>query len=366
MGKKAKTGNPPPPAHDRPTIDALVHHLPSYRPADPKTGLILQKTTLTKSICHICMYGDAVESYINHALVFPANNPKAFADQITKDILGHIFPPDFHPEFNQYVSISTNLLIEKFEELAAAGLSLPNTIEQIKADQEEFVTHEIDAVIYVQDATIREQWMEIKMFTCPDQSAKVIRRLLQPKELVSYFTTNDYLGLMGFSLICTPDGVPVSTQKVSPVGLEGWSGWMIHLLVFDQGVCTDPRSTSDLADWLLAQVKGDLEKMAAHVGLNKENCFFQMTENFVKVVKMTQIIEEFKEELMQEREAKEREREAKEREREAKEREREAKERAQREAEKAQREAEKAQREAEKAKQRIAELEKELARYKKA
>jgi hypothetical protein len=359
MGKKTKTGNPPLPTLDRPTIGTLVHHLPSYRPADPKTGLILQKTMLTKSICHISMYGDAVESYINHALVFPANNPKAFADQITKDVLGQIFPPDFYPEFNQYVSISTALLIEKFEELAAAGLSLPKTIEQIKANQEEFVTHEIDAVIYVQAAAIREQWMEIKMFTCPDQSAKVIRRLLQPKELVSYFATNDYLGLMGFSLICTPDGVPVSTQKVSPVGLEGWSGWMIHLLLLDQGVCTDPRSKSDLADWLLAQVRGDLDKMAAHVGLNKENCFFQMTENFVKVVKMTQIIEEFKEELMQERKAKEQERKAKEQERKAKEQERKAKEQ-ERKAK------EEALKDAEKAKQRIVELEKELAQYKKA
>ena len=338
MGKKPKATTPPSPAHDRPTIDALVRHLPPYRPANPKTGLILQKTMLTRSIAHICMYGDAVESYINHALVFPANNPKAFADQITKDVLGHIFPPDFHPEFNQYVSISTSLLVQKFEELAAAGLTLPNAIDRIKTAQEEFVTHEIDAVIYVQAADAREHWMEIKMFTCPEQSAKVIRRLLQPKALVSYFTTNDYLGLMGFSLLCTADGVPLPTQRESPAGLEGASSWMINLLVFDPGVYMDPRSTNDLADWLLTQVHGDLEKMAAHVGLNKENCFFQMTENFVKVVRMTQIIEEFKEELMQEREAKEREREAK----------------------------EKAQRDAEKAKQRIAELEKELARYKKA
>lgn len=251
--------------------------------------------------------------------MFPANNPKAFADQITKDVIGQIFPPDFHPEFNQYVSISSSLYIERFDELDKSNLTLPRAIEFIKSNQEEFINHEIDAVIYVNAAAFREKWMEIKMFTCPDQSAKIINRLLQPKTLKSYFATNDYLGLMGFSLICTKDGTPVPYQKITPKGLEGLSSWMIHFLLFDQGICNDTRPTHELGGWILTQIQAELDEMTTRMGLNKYNCFFKMTENFVKVVKMAQLLEEYKEELIIERKAKEEERKAKDEERKAKE-----------------------------------------------
>jgi len=315
------------------TINTLVQHIPTYQSADSQTGVIISKTMLTDSICHVCIYGKNIESYINHSLVFPANNPKAFADQITKDVVGLIFPADFQPEFNQYVSISSSLLLDRFDELNRSGLTLSKAIEKIKANQEEFVTHEIDAVIYVSSAAIREKWMEIKLFTCPDQSAKILNRLLQPKQLKEYFTTNDYLGLMGFSLVCTNDGVPIPHQKIPPVGLKGMSSWMIHFLLCDQGICDDPRSTTDLGTWLLTQIQLELQKMTTKVGLNNYNCFFRMTENFVKVVKMAQLLEEFKEELKEyqeeikkERKAKEEARMREEEERKAKEEERKAKE----------------------------------------
>jgi hypothetical protein len=334
-GKKPKKCNPI--LHPFASINALISHLPLYSGADPKTELIISNKKLTESIRLISIYGNDVFSYINHSLVYPANNPKAFADQITKDVIGKVFPPDFHPEFNQYVSISTSLLFEKLEELAQSKISLLKAIEKMKNEQEEFVTHEIDAVIYVNSAEMKEKWMEIKLFTCPNQSAKVINRLLQPKEMKSYFLKNDYLGLMGFSLICTKDGVPVPYQKIPPIGLEGMSSWMIHLLLFDQGVCEDPRSTNNLGEWILEQIQAELDEMTHRLDLNKYDCFFRMTENFVKVVRMAQLLEEYKEELTQARKAKEEERKAKEEERKAK----------------------------ENALKRIAELEKELAKYKK-
>jgi uncharacterized membrane protein YukC len=108
---------------------------------------------------------------------------------------------------------------------------------------------------------------------------------------------------------------------------------MIHFLLCDQGICDDPRSTTDLGTWLLTQIQLELQKMTTKVGLNNYNCFFRMTENFVKVVKMAQLLEEFKEELKEyqeeikkERKAKEEARMREEEERKAKEEERKAKE----------------------------------------
>ena len=80
---------------------------------------------------------------------------------------------------------------------------------------------------------------------------------------------------------------------------------MIHLLLFDQGICDDPRSTPDLSEWILSEINSQLDEMTNKVGLNKQNCFFKMTENFVKVVKMAQLLEEYKEELIAELKAKE-------------------------------------------------------------
>jgi hypothetical protein len=333
MGKKTIQSKSSSLHPEKAKINTLLNHLPPLKVADPKTDVIMSMKMLTPSCYHISMYGKPVETYINQSLVFPANNPKAFADQITKQVIGKIFPPDFHPEFNQYVSISSSLYLERFDELAKTNIPLPKAIEKIKSNQEDFINHEIDAVIYVNSSVVQEKWMEIKMFTCPDQSAKVINRLLQPKELKSYFLTNDYLGLMGFSLICTKDGTPVPYQKIHPKGLEGMSSWMIHFLLFDQGICDDPRPTSELADWILTQIQIELDEMTSRMDLNKYNCFFKMTENFVKVVRMAQLLEEYKEklkdykeelkeykeELKQLRKAKEEERKAKEEERKTKE-----------------------------------------------
>jgi hypothetical protein len=335
MGKKTFSNTPKNESLAFSPVTDLVAHLPSFRPLTDPHGLMLKKTMIAPSICLLSIYGKAIEHYINHALIFPANNPKAFADQITKDVLGQVFPPDFHPEFNQYVSISSSLSLTRFEELLNSGLSSSQQIEKVKANQEEFLTHEIDAVIYVTPAEMRERWIEIKLFTCPEQSAKIISRLIQPQALQSYFATNDYLGLMGFSLICTDDGLPLPYQRHPPAVMKETGSWMIHLLLFDAGICLDRRSASQLGDWLLTQLGVDLHEMTTRLGLNTLGCFFRMTENFVKVVRMTQIIEEYKEELLQERKAREEERKAREEERKANQK-------------------------------KIAALEKELAKYKKS
>ena len=293
-------------------ITELVNHLPSLRMPTLQNNTIILKRMVNSSICLLSIYGKSVEDYINQALVFPANNPKAFADRITRDVIGQIFPPHYKPEFNQYVSISTALVLEKLDELSQITKNVPDAIQKIKENQEDFITHEIDAIIYVSSAEMREKWMEIKLFTCPHQTAKVLNRLLQPAALQSYFLTNDYLGLMGFSLVCTKEGEPVPYQKTKPLELEEQGNWMIHLILLDAGVLSDPRTTGELGSWILSQIELDLTEMSSHLGLYKQNLFFKMTENFVKVVRMTQIIEEYKEELRLERKAREEERKARE------------------------------------------------------
>ena len=55
---------------------------------------------------------------------------------------------------------------------------ISEAIQKIREKQEEFVTHEIDAVIDVHSAAMHEKWIEIKLFTCPDQFSRVLEKYL--------------------------------------------------------------------------------------------------------------------------------------------------------------------------------------------
>jgi hypothetical protein len=134
--------------------------------------------------------------------------------------------------------------------------------------------------------------------------------------LSDYFTKNDFLGLMGFSLIYADQGDPLALAdpqlQIIP---DARGSWMFHLLLLAQGVCADLRSTRDRAKQLLDQIQEDLTDFNVRVGLNNYGCMFKMTENFVKVVKMEQLIEDYKVELEQAQKEKEQERKEKEQER---------------------------------------------------
>jgi hypothetical protein len=322
-----------------PRVNELVEYLPTFRDSTPENTITLKKTMISPSICLISLYGGLVEDYVTDALMFRANDPKAFADQITRNVLGQIFPLDFHPEFNQYVSVSTSLFLDRFRTLNQSTNDFSQAIQKIAENQEDFVTHEIDAVIYVHSAELREKWIEIKLFTCPDQSSRILEKHLEPRVLADYFTKNDFLGLLGFSLIYTEHGDPLALEDPRLRVIPNVSGsWMIHLLFLDQGVCEDLRSTPDRAKWLLDQIHGDLTDFTARVGLNKYGCMFKMTENFVKVVKMEQLLEDYKVELEQAQKEKEQERKEKEQERKEKEQERKEKEQERRKREKIEKE----------------------------
>ena len=203
-------------------------------------------------------------------------------------------------------SVSTSLLLDRFEALNRSINDFGKAIQKIREKQEEFVTHEIDAVIYVHSAAMHEKWIEIKLFTCPDQSSRVLEKYLEPRALKEYFTKNDFLGLMGFSLIYTDQGEPLAFEDERLRLIPNAAGsWMIHLLLLDQGVCNDLRSTPDRAKWLLDQIREELEFFDQRLGLNNYGCMFKMTENFVKVVKMEQLLEDYKVELEQEKKEKE-------------------------------------------------------------
>lgn len=296
-----------------PSINELLNHLPAFKQTENQ---YLKKTMLSASIALITLYGGSVEAYITKALMFRANDPKAYADQITRDVFTQIFPQNYHPEFNQYVSVNASLLIDRFEDLSQRIPRLSDALPAIRQNPDNFLTHEIDAVVYVHSAMIREKWIEIKLFTCPEQSSKILEKHLEPRNMTEYFGKNDFLGLMGFSVIHTSKNEPLAfEQERQQIAPNAPGSWMIHLFLLDQGACHDLRSARDRAEWLLNQIRSDLGDFTERIGLNKQNCFFSMTENFVKVVKMAQLLEEYKAELVKERRKTEQERKEKEQER---------------------------------------------------
>ena len=96
----------------------MVAHFPLLRPESNENAIMLKKTVTSPSICLITLYGGDVEVYTTEALMFRANYPESVCppNYVATD-QGHVFPPEFHPEFNQYVPVRTSLLLDRFEAL---------------------------------------------------------------------------------------------------------------------------------------------------------------------------------------------------------------------------------------------------------
>jgi hypothetical protein len=93
---------------------------------------------------------------------------------------------------------------------------------------------------------------------------------------------------------------------------------MSHLILLDQGICYDSMTATERGNWLIDQLKVQLNGFSAHLHLNNQNCFFKVIENFVKVTHMEQILEDYRAELERLRQEKERIQQEKERIREEK------------------------------------------------
>jgi uncharacterized protein (DUF3084 family) len=86
---------------------------------------------------------------------------------------------------------------------------------------------------------------------------------------------------------------------------------MIHLLLMDQGICYDTMPATERGAWISDRITAQLRDFSVRLHLNNQNCFFKLIENFVKVAKMEQMLEDYRAELERLRQEKERERQEK-------------------------------------------------------
>ncbi len=274
----------------------------------------------------VSLFQEENEGIMEQLLKIRAIDQKATADYLTESFFHHLFKPECSPRYNNFIYVTTDVNPKKIYHLAKEK-ELKSFEEEIAFDTGTYLKREIDGIVLLNvQSEDREQYIEIKLFTVPydDVPTKVLERHLQKAALSEYFSVKHYLGLMGFSYVCKEDqpGLPSPNEELAEIGLP--STWIFHLIFLHKQILNLKGTARQKAEELLAYIQDHAKSfLEAHELPEGQNLIARPTYNLVKVMRMLEHIESYKQEVKRLKEALEREREALEREREALERERE-------------------------------------------
>jgi hypothetical protein len=342
-------------------IDALIPFVQSHPLG---AGLSVLQTRVSPCSMLWTMYGPEAERFIANVISERAIDQKHLADRAAEEVLGRLFHPDTHPLFNVHLHLDQNFRFDNLRRDFSPAISI-DQLEQIFQEKNPQYLHiEVDGALDLHLGPLKtpaaspttprsaqktggssptcdlEDYVliEIKLFTSPlDFPLKSIQRHLQSATLERYFQHRHLFGLIGFSYlrrleatdpIAVNDPVFRGDMKTSIPSI-----WAIHFFLCDQGFIAESPNAARRASVVFQNI--DRHQQQIPHGLNPKAYKYALTYNIVKVLFMQSMIIELKNELEQERKAKEQvlkekeqERKAKEQERKAKEQERKAKEHA--------------------------------------
>jgi hypothetical protein len=234
-------------------------------------------------------------------------------------------------EFNQIIKMDKQLHIEKLQQLDEQGFNLKTAIKKITENQSEFFKIEVDSSIELIQKTDPKRLFEIKMYTSPKKSNRLLADYLTPSELTHYLTTRDFLGLITFATIHDKDQPNKRVDYPEDYPEEYRYEWLLHFCVVDRRILKEKSSSKQKADCITEAIFEDQRFFSDELNLNSLNGSISMIENYVKVVEMMYQIEKLQKKLedtekslMQEQEARKRDRNALIQEQEARKREEEA------------------------------------------
>ncbi len=305
------------------SVDEVCQGLPEYRVFD---DLLVRTRHVAPYMVLFTLYGQHVLDYITRSMGFRATDPYSYSNEIIRALFHRILGDRHQFAFNQLVKLEKSLLVPRLRDLVANGYTMARFLDEYVADPDSFVTFEIDACIHLDTAGDPPRRFEIKMFTCPGQSARLLARHLYPQPLKEFFVARDFMGFIAFATIHDPAGPALPPQYNPEVPEHLRTGWFLHLAIVDVRVLQTHHSATGRAERMLTAMRADHAFLARKINLNTHDCSISMITNYVKVIHMAYVIERMRrdlEESERRRDELERRREELERQREESERRRE-------------------------------------------
>ncbi|MHA1871800.1 MAG: hypothetical protein ACTSXF_12700, partial [Promethearchaeota archaeon] len=155
-------------------------------------------------------------------------------------------------------------------------------------------------------------FVEIKLFTAPiGDRAKSLRTLLQQNVLSSYFRLRHLFGVIGTSYLSY--NAPKKNEPVTWAADEYEENkdkpkWISHLILMDARVLKEYKDAPGRSKAILDAIRVDQQKILKKENINDKKYKYKLIYNFLKVIKMAEIIVNLREELKKERKMTEAER----------------------------------------------------------
>ena len=243
------------------------------------------------------LYGPHVLDYITRSLTFRATDPASHVNNVTIELFTRVFGHRHILAFNQLVKLDKRLLVPKLKQLVKEGYTMERFVNEYENDPDGFVTAEIDATIHLDAGENPRRRVEIKLFTCPDGSCRVLAGHLRKAALQRLFATRDFLGFITFASIHDAGNPNLPPRYNNEVPERMRTGWFLHLAIVDARVMGIAGTATSRADALLDEMRRDHAFIAGKLNLNTHACSIDLITNYVKVIHMSYVIEKLKRDL---------------------------------------------------------------------
>ena len=275
-------------------VDEFCQHLPEYRAFD---DMLIRTRQFVPHGVLFTLYGQHVLSYITKSLDFRSTDPYSHANDVTRALFQRLFGDRLAFSFNQHLTLERGLFLPRLEQLAKNGYTMDRLVREFRADPGSFVSVEIDACIGLDTSGDPPRRFEIKLFTCPGQSGRLLEQYLYPGVLADFFIARDFLGFITFATI--HDAASPLQPPWYPDNLprELRTGWFSHFAVVDARVLRATRTARERASQIISEMRNDHAFFVEKLDLYTQNCSTSMIENYVKVIHMAYVIEQLRRDL---------------------------------------------------------------------
>ncbi|MHA1732475.1 MAG: hypothetical protein ACTSU5_11060 [Promethearchaeota archaeon] len=274
------------------------------------------------------LFGRDVDEFVARVVAERAIDQKALADRSAARVFGDLFPEAAKPLFNVVVRVEREFLIDRLKERFPDAVPTAKLEELLQSRDKRFLRFEIDVCLEVGlrcdlfagalagapgnpavDLT-PYTLVEVKGITAPlDDPGRVLRGHLQEGTLRKQFLVRDLFGVMAFSYLHPAgehDPVAPNDPRLLAVGGAEFT-WAVHLALYDRRVLESGEKSPELAGEFFAEVERHLGVALDHAlprvppGERRKLFKFDLTYNILKVLEMTQLMNELEAGLNAER-----------------------------------------------------------------
>ena len=282
-----------------PKVDELVPRIPIGGLVERENDNIIRTRKISDYAILYSAYGRNIDDFVFATILNRVSDLTRTASSIVIGLFRLLFSKKHRLFFNRVLEIEKETLIEKGESFAKEGIDVSREVGKIEQKKGKTVKMEIDTTIELVQLRLlrKERHFEIKMYTTPDDTNRILASYLIPSVLKHNLYYRDFMGFITFSTIHDSQNIgqriTISEDEKRNVPYD----WIIHFCVVDKRIMKDKSSGIEKADYITEKIKEDQEFFSNELSLNRYNGSMSLIKNYLKVVEMSYQIETLKNKL---------------------------------------------------------------------